>query len=273
MQRFAPPDQLARLRQRLAALEGRGDAHGTGRLLLGEPVLDSLLGGGLQAHAVHELLPETPHAHATAAFLAARIAAARLASAQSGDVLWATATGDLFAPGLARAGLAPDRLLVALADGDAAVLAAMEEAMAAAAVVVGEIRRPGAWLMAASRRLQLRCQAHGTLALLLHRVPARARLPTASRTVWAVAPAPCALPLHRPLFAGVGGVGLGPARLSLTLLRARGAAAAALPRRFLVDLAPGPAGVSHAPPRLAVVAELAGGAVAAGAHPRARAAF
>jgi protein ImuA len=279
MNRFAASSRLHGLRQRLAALEGREESPAQGLLPLGAPRLDALLGGGLEAHALHELIAQTPHAHASAACLAAHIAA-QAAAVQGGEVLWATSAGDLFAPGLARAGLHPERLLVALADSDAAVLAAMEEAMGAAAAVVGEVRRPGAWLRVASRRLQLRCAAKGTLALLLHRVPARARLPTAARTVWGVAPAPSALPSHHPLFAAVGGVGLGPARLSLALLRARGGASAALPRCFLVDIAAGPAGASrsdlpgdsHAPSRLCVVAELAGAAPAAHPQPRARAA-
>ncbi|WP_194744659.1 damage-inducible mutagenesis protein [Thermaurantiacus tibetensis] len=253
--RFAPvpPERLARL----ATLAKTGPSGPVERLPLGAAAIDTALGGGLEAHALHLLLPDTPHAHAATAFLAAHLAARRLAST-GGEVLWATPLRDLFAPGLARAGLAPGRLVVACADGDHATLAAMEEAMGAAAVVVGEIGRAGPWLMTASRRLQLRCEARGTLALLLVRTPGPA-LPTAARTAWQVAPAPSALPATRPLFAGVGGAGLGPARLALTLARARGAAAAALPRTWLVDVS----GASDAPSRLAVAAELAGGAAAA----------
>lgn len=250
--RFAPvpPARLAALRARLAAREA--PAAAAPRLPLA-PAIDQALGGGLEPHALHLLLA-TPHADAAAAFLAALLAA-RAATRAGGEVLWATTGHDLFAPGLARAGLSPSRLVVARADSDRAALAAMEEAMGAVVVVVGEIRRAGPFLVAASRRLQLRCASRGTLALLLVREP-RLAVPTAARTAWEVAPAPCALPAHRPLFAGVGGVGLGPARLALTLARARGAA---FPRTWLVELA----GAADAPPRLAVVAELADGTAAA----------
>lgn len=259
--RFAPvpPERLARL----AALAKASPSGPAERLPLGAAAIDTALGGGIEARALHLLLPGMPHAHAATAFLAAHLAARRLAST-GGELLWATPLRDLFAPGLARAGLAPGRLILACADGDRATLAVMEEAMGAAAVVVGEIRQAGPWLMTASRRLQLRCEARGTLALLLVRTPGAA-LPTAARTAWQVAPAPSALPATRPLFAGVGGAGLGPARLALTLARARGAAAAALPRTWLVDVS----GASDAPSRLAVAAELAGGAAAA--HPPQRA--
>ncbi|WP_448582736.1 hypothetical protein [Thermaurantiacus sp.] len=257
--RFAPvppspsgPARLAELRARLAAHETSPAASAVPRLPLA-PAIDQALGGGLEPYALHLLLPATPHAHAATALLAAL-----LAGRTQGELLWATTARDLFAPGLAQAGLSPSRLLIARADSDCAALAAMEEAMGAAAVVVGEIRRAGSWLMAASRRLQLRCQSRGTLALLLLRKPGLS-VPTAARTVWSVAPAPSALPAHRPLFAGVGGVGLGPARLQLTLARARGPAAAALPRTWLVE----PSGAADAPSPLAVVAELAGGTAAA----------
>ncbi len=258
MQRFAhPSERLAALRERLAALETPAAARAAPRLPIGAPAIDRALGGGLEPHALHLLLPGTPHAHAATAFLATLIA-----TRTGGQLLWATPFPDLFAPGLARAGLPPARLLLARTDSDRATLAAMEEAMGAAAAVVGEIRKSGPWLMAASRRLQLRCEARGTLALLLvrdARTHARTPVPTAAHTAWNVAPAPSALPATRPLFAGVGGAGLGPARLALTLTRARGAAAAAAPRTWLVE----PCGAADAPSRLAVVAELAGGPAAA----------
>ncbi len=100
-------------------------------------------------------------------FLAA--AAARFSRAGgTGQVLWALARRDLFAPGLAQAGLTPDRLIYAECRNDAEVLAVMEEGVrhGGLAAVVGEVGRAE---MAATRRLQLAAEEGGTAALLLRR--------------------------------------------------------------------------------------------------------
>ncbi|MFN7175488.1 MAG: ImuA family protein [Thermaurantiacus sp.] len=226
---------LAELRRRLAAVDaGTGSAEPL--LPIGCEFVDSLLGGGLLPHALHEILPAPghPHAHALGAAFAARIAG-RIACREGRDILWAGPMHDLFPPGLAHAGLPPAQLLFARANRDRSVLAAMEEAMGSVAGVVGELQRPGPWLTAASRRLQLRAARTGTLALLLHRRPLSARVPTAAASCWELAPAPSAMPAWRPLHAGVGGPGIGPPCLLLTLARARGAAAMVLPQTFLLE--------------------------------------
>ena len=83
-------------------------------------------------------------------------------------MLWALARRDLFAPGLAQAGLTPERLLYAECRNDAEVLAVMEEGVrhGGLAAVVGEVGRAD---MAATRRLQLAAEESGTPALLLRR--------------------------------------------------------------------------------------------------------
>jgi hypothetical protein len=255
---------LAALRRRLAMPESDACAPAP-PLALGCDALDALLGGGLASHALHEILPAPgrPHAHALAAAFAARIAG-RLAAREGRDILWAGPCHDLFPPGLARAGLPAARLLLARADTDRAVLAAMEEAMGSVAGVVGELERPGPWLTAASRRLQLRAARSGTLVLLLHRRPLPARIPTAAVSCWEVAPAPSMLPAWRPLHAGVGGPGIGPPRLLLTLARARGRAAMALPQTFLLE-APWPLD-PDAPDHLALASPLADGPAATRPH-------
>ncbi len=246
---------LEALRHSLATTAPAGDGP---RIATGHPGFDRLLGGGLAAHALHEILPAaTPHAHGPAAAFAARLAAAA-----GGETLWASRRLDIFPPGLALAGLAPGRLLLARTRTDQETLAAMEEAMESVAAVVGEILRPGPWLVAASRRLQLRASRAGTLALILHREAPPTRLPTLAATCWQVAPAPAPPAEVRALFPGPGGSGLGPRQLALTLARARGPAAMHLP--LTLCLPPGPE--PHAPNHLPLVPALAGGAAGAGAR-------
>jgi protein ImuA len=120
----------------------------------------------------------------------------------------------LFAPGLAQAGLSPDRLLVAEAGSDADVLAVMEEGLrhGALAAVVGEIGRAG---LTETRRLQLAAEEGGTMALLLRRWRKGDPLaePSSALTRWRIGSAPSA-PLAMP--------GIGRARWLVELARQRG---------------------------------------------------
>ncbi|HYZ48350.1 MAG TPA: protein ImuA, partial [Sphingomonas sp.] len=131
-----------------------------------------------------------------------------------GTVLWAMARRDLFAPGLAQAGLPPDRLLVAEAGRDADVLAVMEEGLrhGALAAVVGEVVRAG---LTETRRLQLAAEEGGTMALLLRRWRQGDPLdqPSTALTRWRIGSAPSApLPV----------AGIGRARWHVELARQRG---------------------------------------------------
>jgi protein ImuA len=121
---------------------------------------------------------------------------------------------DLFAPGLAQAGLSPDRLLVAEAGRDADVLAVMEEGLrrGALAAVVGEIGHAG---LAETRRLQLAAEEGGTMALLLRRWRKDDPLaePSSALTRWRIGSAPTA-----PMPAA----GVGRARWHVELARQRG---------------------------------------------------
>ena len=83
-------------------------------------------------------------------------------------MLWAVSRRDLFAPGLAQAGLAPERVLYAECRNDEEVLAVMEEAVrhGSLAAVIGEVGRVE---MAATRRLQLAAEEGGSAAFLLRR--------------------------------------------------------------------------------------------------------
>ncbi|HEX8063904.1 MAG TPA: protein ImuA, partial [Allosphingosinicella sp.] len=135
-----------------------------------------------------------------------------------GIVLWALARRDLFAPGLAGAGLPPDRLLYAECGGDEDVLAVMEEGLrhGGLAAVVGEVGRAA---MPATRRLQLAAEEGGTLALMLRRWRGNGEdplgIPSAAVTRWRLACAPSSpLPV----------AGIGRPRWRLALARQRGGA-------------------------------------------------
>ena len=124
--------RLAALRAEVRRIESAGRAAGRGRLPFGLAAVDAkLTGGGLAVAALHEAAPATPALGDEAAatlFLAAL--AARLAIAEGGGmVLWALSRRDLFAPGLALAGLTPDRLIYAECRRDEEVLAVMEDAL------------------------------------------------------------------------------------------------------------------------------------------------
>lgn len=125
-----------------------------------------LAAGGLATGALHELAgaSNSPNDDAAATLFGAGLAARALG--KSGIVLWALRRRDLFAPAMAQAGLAPDRLIYAECDSDQDVLAVMEEGLrhGGLAVVVGEIARA---TMTATRRLQLVAEDKDTMALML----------------------------------------------------------------------------------------------------------
>ena len=209
--------RLAALRAEIAALaeSARGGARAC--LPFGIAAIDRrLAGGGLAADALHEVAGAAPGLadEAAATLFAASVAARR--AGEGGTVLWALARRDLFAPGLAQAGLAPELLLYAECRRDEEVLAVMEEGLrhGGLAAVVGEVRRAS---MTATRRLQLAAEEGGTMALMLK--PWRRAgedplgLPSAAVTRWRVAAAPSgrlAIP------------GIARARWRLELARQRG---------------------------------------------------
>jgi protein ImuA len=212
--------RLAALREEVRAIE-RSGAAGAGRacLAFGIGEVDERLAGGGLAFGLHEAAPATPSPHDEAAatlFLAALAARFAMATGESGQVLWALTRGDLFAPGLASAGLTPDRLLYAECRNDEEVLAAIEESLrhGGLAAIVGEAGRVG---NAPARRLQLAAEQGGAAALLLRRWR-RADSdplgqPSPALTRWRIACAPSA-PLPHD--------GIGRARWRVALVRQRG---------------------------------------------------
>jgi protein ImuA len=241
---------LDALRARVAAIE---TSSRPGRVLpLGDPRLDlNLPGGGLPLGRWHELVGEGLEAEDPAAVtgFAARLAAALSAGdgeTGGGETVWVLRRGDLYAPGLARLGLDPARLLFVTVRRDADALAAAEDALRAAgiAVVAAEVE---ALDLVAGRRLQLACERTGATGLILRRrralragtQPAERAEATVAATRWKIAPAPSQP--EQPGFTG-----LGPPRWRVELERCRGGR----PGSWIVEAGDG----AHP---LRVVAELA----------------
>ena len=175
---------LERLRVRLAQLEAVGRSGGPA-LPLGLPGVDRVLpGGGLARGCLHELCgaPDRGAALGFAAVLLGRL------MADGGHVVWIGPRNELFGPGLAELGLAPERLIVVRVRPAAARLWALEEALrspglAAALAEVDQLS------LTQSRRLQLAAEAKGVTALLL-RPPGAGATPSAAATRWRIEAAP-----------------------------------------------------------------------------------
>jgi protein ImuA len=175
--------------------------------------MDVRIGGGIMLGALHEVAGTTASINDDAAAL---LFIAGIAARASGQVLWALRWRDLFAPGLAQAGLTPDRLIQAECRREDDVLAVMEEGLRHGGIsaVVGEV---GQVSMTATRRLQLAAEKNGTLALMLRKwrrnnVDPLAQ-PSSALTRWAIGCVPSApLPVQ----------GVGRPRWSVNLVRQRG---------------------------------------------------
>ena len=179
--------------------------------------LDNRLnGGGLRAGALHEVAARTCSLvdDAAATLFLAGIAA-REAQNMRAPVLWASCRNDLYAPGLAQAGLCSANVIYAQPGDDAALLAVVEDAIrdGTPAAVVAEAAKVS---MVATRRLQLVAAEADIPVLLLRRWRGRSQdplgEPSAAWTRWRVASAPS----QRLTVAGVG-----RARWSVELARQR----------------------------------------------------
>jgi protein ImuA len=194
--------------------------------------------GGLALGALHEVAGGGNGAIDGAA---AALFAAGIAARTGGRVLWCVTRQDLFAPALAQAGLAPERVIYVEAGDDKTVLSCFEEALrhSKLGAVIAEVSRLS---MTASRRLQLAAEGSGVIGLTLRRrrrqvEAAEFRQPTAATTRWRVSALP-STPLPVP--------GVGRTRWRLELLRCRGGESA----EFEVE-------ACNAQGRLALPAELA----------------
>ena len=207
---------ISELRARIAHLEQGGRARRVAGLKLGVPIIDAYLPDeGLSRGALHEVVgggADLAHGAAAALFAAAILAHAK------GSVLWVLKSRDLFAPGLAAAGLHPDRLIYAETGKEEHVLPVAEDGARhrGLAGVVAECAR---LTLTASRRLQLAAEASGVTVFVLRRWTGRGEpelTGSVAVTRWRLSALPAA-----PLPNGVPGVG--DARWHLELLRCRGA--------------------------------------------------
>jgi protein ImuA len=160
-----------------------------------------LPGGGLAQGALHEVAGGGNSAIDGAA---AALFIAGIATRTKGKVLWCLTRADLFAPAIAQAGLAPDRVIYVEAGDETSVLSCFEEGLRHGGLgcVVAELAQLS---MTASRRLQLAAEASGTLGLALRRWRRQTDAtdfgqPTASSTRWRVS----VLPSHPLPVPGVG---------------------------------------------------------------------
>ena len=209
--------RLGSLRAEVARIERSSTRPGLPTLPFGIPPLDDTLpGGGLRVDALHEVMGAGPDLQHAAA--AARLAAGVLAR-RPGPVLWVLERADLFAPGLASAGLHPNRVIFARA-GRAGLLA-MEEGLRHRGLAGVVLELSGPLSLTASRRLHLAAEATGVMALVLRRPWRAGEAPggtTAAATRWQVS----ALPSGPVLPHAPGVPGLGRVRWRLDLLRCRG---------------------------------------------------
>ncbi len=208
-----PEPAIESLRAQMEKIEGRSRRLKS-VLPFGIADIDSRLpGGGLTLGALHEIAGGGNGAVDGAA---AALFAAGVAARTRGKVLWVITRPDLFAPALAQAGLAPDRVIYVEAGNDKTVLACIEEGLrhGGLGAVVGEVARLD---MTASRRLQLCAEGSGTIGIALRRWRRQTDAsdfgqPTAAATRWRVSVMPsAALPVP----------GVGRHRWLLELIRAR----------------------------------------------------
>src|SRR5215470_13595943 len=168
---------VAALRERIRCLEG-GARHGRAVLPFGIPAIDGRLpDSGLALGALHEVAGGGNGAIDGAA---AALFAAGIAARTRGRVLWCVTRQDLFAPAIAQAGLAPDRVIYVEAEDEKTVLACFEEGLrenSGVGAVVAEVARLS---MTASRRLQLAAEGSGAIGIAIRRFPILHRLPTPS---------------------------------------------------------------------------------------------
>ena len=212
---------LEDLRRHIARLEGPDTTGGrAGHLTFGIPAIDTHLGGGLAADALHEFAGDagdTEHAAGATRLLALLLARS---PQLRGPILWVCSRKDLYPPGLAATGLDPSRLIV-VETAAAQVPAMMEEALrhgaphGALAAVIGETSRPLG--LTPSRRLHLAAGAAGRPALLLRRIHTD-DIPNAAVTRWRIG----ALPGASPPPTGLNRLWLEAPRWRLDLLRCRG---------------------------------------------------
>jgi protein ImuA len=174
---------VAALRERIRCLDG-GARYRRAVLPFGIKAIDERLPeGGLALGALHEV---AGGGNGVMDGAAAALFAAGIAARTRGRVLWCVTRQDLFAPALALAGLAPDRVIYVEAGDEKSLLACFEEGLrhggshGGLGAVVAEVARLS---MTASRRLQLAAEGSGAIGIAVRRLPYMRGRDTASRVI------------------------------------------------------------------------------------------
>jgi protein ImuA len=216
-----PPPSLRPDRGQLAALRAQVASAGAVSapvLSFGIAELDGRLAdGGLHGAGLHEIAAASAAlSDDAAATLFTTGIAARFSRLAGLTTLWALTRFDLYAPGIAQAGLAPGQVFYAQGGKDSDVLALAEDGLrdGSLACVIAEVKSAD---QTATRRLQLAASDGRTPMLLYRRHRSVDRCPfatpSAAMTRWRIACLPSA-----PLPAA----GLGRGRWSVELVRQRG---------------------------------------------------
>jgi protein ImuA len=192
---LAPGREADALSPGAESFGGPGPRERHGRLPVGVPALDALIGGGLPLAALSDIRTgETRDGAAAAGFVLALVA--RLTTAGGvPSVLWISEAetrreiGALYAPGLSALGVDPARVAEVAAHSQAEALWAFEAAMACRGlgVAVCALRRVSLDLTA-TRRCALRAQESGVTGFLLRL--GSAPEPSAAELRFGVSPAP-----------------------------------------------------------------------------------
>jgi protein ImuA len=207
------PSAFAALRAEIQRIEAGGRTR-KDVLPFGVESLDCHLPArGLALGALHEV---AGGGNGSVDGTASALFAAGIAARTRGQVLWCVTRRDLFAPSLAQAGLASDRVIYVEAGEEKTVLACFEEGLrhGGLGAVIGEVARLS---MTASRRLQLAAEGSGTIGIAVRRWRRQAEAadfgqPTAASTRWRVTALPSS-----PLPAS----GVGRARWFVELIRCK----------------------------------------------------
>ncbi len=195
--RLADEDRLEKtlVSQHLAPHRSWGAKERRGRLPLGVPGLDKLLGGGIPLGTLHEIrAEETRDAAAGAGFLLA-ILAHHADAAGCMPIVWISEArsrleaGDIYAPGLAEMGLDPDLVISVAVRTPEEALWAFEAALSCRKVgaAICEMRRVPLAL-SATRRCALKARDAGVTGFLL-RLGMKPE-PTAAEIRLSLSPAP-----------------------------------------------------------------------------------
>jgi protein ImuA len=145
-----------------------------GRLALGIPALDSVLGGGLPLATLHEIRAAESREGAAAAGFALALVARLVETGNASSLLWIgeadarRESGELYAPGLVALGLDPAAIVAVAANTDKEALWAFEAGLACngLSVAICELKQTSLDLTA-TRRCLLRARGAGVTGLLL----------------------------------------------------------------------------------------------------------